>query len=127
MSYTYTELKTAVKDYTDNQETTFVSHLDTFIRSAEERIFKSVDLEFFRKNASGAMTSGNQFMATPDDYLSSFSLSIVNSSSKEFLLQKDVNFVQEYNPNSATTGVPKYYAMYDVNNFILVAYAKRSI
>lgn len=119
MSYTYTELKTAVKNYTDNQETTFVSHLDTFIRSAEERLFKSVDLEFFRKNASGAMTSGNQFMATPDDYLASFSLSIVNSSSKQFLLQKDVNFVQEYNPNSATTGVPKYYAMYDVNNFIL--------
>ena len=88
MSYTYTELKTAVKDYTDNQETTFVSHLDTFIRSAEERIFKSVDLEFFRKNVSGAMTSGNEFLATPDDYLASFSLSIVNSSSKEFLLQK---------------------------------------
>ena len=119
MSYTYTELKTAIKDYVDNQETTFVSHLDTFIRSTEERIFKSVDLEFFRKNVSGAMTSGNQFLAVPDDYLASFSLSIENSSSKEFLLQKDVNFVQEYNPNSATTGVPKYYAMYDVNNFII--------
>jgi len=65
------------------------------------------------------MTSGNQFLAVPDDYLASFSLSIENSSSKEFLLQKDVNFVQEYNPNSATTGVPKYYAMYDINNFII--------
>jgi len=119
MSYTYTELKTAVRDYTDNQESVFVSHLDTFIRSAEERLFKAVDLEFFRKNVSGAMTSGNQFMAVPDDYLSSFSLSIENSSSKEFLLIKDVNFIQEYNPNSSTTGVPKYYGAYDVNTFIL--------
>jgi len=119
MSYTYTELKTAVKDFTDNQETTFVSHLSTFIKSAEERIFKSVDLDFFRKNVSGAMTSGNQFLAVPNDYLASFSLSIENSSSKEFLLQKDVNFIQEYNPNSATTGVPKYYGLYDVNTFIL--------
>ena len=102
MSYTYTELKTAVKDFTDNQETVFVSHLSTFIKSAEERIFKSVDLDFFRKNVSGAMTSGNQFLAVPDDYLASFSLSIENSSSKEFLLQKDVNFIQEYNPNPAT-------------------------
>ena len=119
MSYTYTELKKAVKDFTDNQETIFVSHLDTFVRSAEERIFKTVDLEFFRKNVSGTMTSGNEFLATPDDYLASFSLSLTNSSSKQFLLQKDVNFVQEYNPNSSTTGVPKYYAMYDVNNFIL--------
>ena len=119
MSYTYTELKTAVKDFTDNQETTFVSHLSTFIKSAEERIFKSVDLDFFRKNVSGAMTSGNQFLAVPNDYLASFSLSIENSSSKEFLLQKDVNFIQEYNPNPATTGVPKYYGLYDVNTFIL--------
>jgi len=119
MSYTYTQLKDAVKEYTDNQETVFVSNLDAFIESAEERIFKTIDLEYFRKNASGAMTSGNQFLAVPDDYLASFSLSIENSSSKEFLLQKDVNFVQEYNPNSATTGVPKYYAMYDINNFII--------
>tara|TARA_R100001129_G_scaffold114972_1_gene79433 strand:- start:856 stop:1710 length:855 start_codon:yes stop_codon:yes gene_type:complete len=119
MSYTYTQLKTAVKNYTDNQEAVFVSHLDRFILTAEERIFKSVDFEFFRKNVSGSMTSGNEFLAVPDDYLASFSLSLTNSSSKEFLLQKDVNFIQEYNPNPATTGVPKYYAIYDINNFIL--------
>ena len=119
MSYTYTQLKTAVKNYTDNQEAVFVSHLDRFILSAEERIFKSVDFEFFRKNVSGSMTSGNEFLAVPDDYLASFSLSLTNSSSKEFLLQKDVNFIQEYNPNPSTTGVPKYYAIYDINNFIL--------
>ena len=119
MSYTYTQLKTAVKNYTDNQEAVFASHLDRFILTAEERIFKSVDFEFFRKNVSGSMTSGNEFLAVPDDYLASFSLSLTNSSSKEFLLQKDVNFIQEYNPNPATTGVPKYYAIYDINNFIL--------
>ena len=119
MSYTYTQLKTAVKNYTDNQETVFISNLDRLILTAEERIFKSVDFEFFRKNVSGSMTSGNEFLAVPDDYLASFSLSLTNSSSKEFLLQKDVNFIQEYNPNPSTTGVPKYYAIYDINNFIL--------
>jgi hypothetical protein len=119
MSYTYTTLKTAIKDYTENQETTFVAHLVDFIKSAEERIFKSVDLEFFRKNVTGTTTSGNQFLAVPDDYLASFSLSIENSSSKQFLLFKDVNFLQEYNPNSATTGTPKYYGVYDFQNFLL--------
>ena len=119
MSYTYTELKSAIKEFTDNQEAVFVSNLDTFIESAEERIFKSIDLEYFRKNVTGSMTSGNEFLTVPDDYLASFSLSIENSSSKEFLLQKDVNFIQEYNPNPATTGIPKYYAVFDINNFIL--------
>jgi hypothetical protein len=119
MSYTYTTLKNAIKDYTDNRETVFVSQLDNFIKTAEERLFKSVDLEVFRKNVSGTTTGGNRFLATPTDYLASFSLSLEVSSSKQFLLQKDVNFVQEYNPNSATTGVPKYYATFDYQNFIL--------
>ena len=119
MSYTYTQLKASIQDYTDNNETTFVSNLNRFIESAEQRIFSTVDLEYFRKNVSGTMTSGNQFLAVPDDYLASFSLSIENSSSKEFLLQRDVNFLQEYNPNSSTTGVPKYYSLYDINTFII--------
>jgi len=119
MSFTYSTLKSAIKDYTENQETTFVSHLVDFIKTAEERIFKSVDLEFFRKNATGTTTSGNQFLAVPDDYIASFSLSLESSSNKNFLLIKDVNFLQEYNPNSATTGLPKYYGVYDFQNFLL--------
>ena len=119
MSFTLSTLKTAIQDYLENQETTFANNLNNFIKSAEERIFKSVDLEFFRKNVTGATTSSNKFLAVPTDYLSSFSLSLEVSSSKVFLLQKDVNYIQEYNPNESTTGQPKYYALYDVNNFIL--------
>ena len=119
MSYTYTTLKTAIKDYTENQEVTFVSHLIDFIKTAEERILKSVDLDFFRKNVTGSTTSGNEFLAVPDDYLASFSLSILNSTTKEFLLHKDVNFLQEYSPSTVATGTPKFYALYDVNNFLL--------
>ena len=119
MSFTLATLKTAIKDYLENQETTFVNHLDDFIKSAEERILKSVDLEFFRKNVTGAMTTSNQFLAVPDDYLASFSLSIESSSSKVFLLQKDVNYIQEFTPNASTTGQPRFYALFDVNNFII--------
>ena len=119
MSYTYTQLKSSIQEYTDNNETSFVSNLNRFIEAAEQRILSTVDLEVFRKNASGTMTSGNQFLAMPTDYLASFSMSIESSSSKVFLLQKDVNFLQESYPNSAVTGIPRYYGVYDVNNFII--------
>jgi hypothetical protein len=119
MSYTYAELKTAIQDYTENTETSFVTNLPTFIKNAEQRIFKLVDLEFFRKNATSSLSQNDPYISVPTDYLASFSMSITNSSSKEFLLQKDVNFIQEYGPNSATTGVPKYYAYFDVDNFIV--------
>ena len=119
MSFTLTTLKSAIQDYSENSETTFVNNLREFIRATENRIFKSVDFEVFRKNVTSATTSLDRFLSVPDDYLASFSLSITNSSNIEFLLEKDVNFIQEYNPNSSTTGAPKYYARFDVNNFIL--------
>ena len=119
MSFTYDELKTAIQDYTENTETTFVNNLDIFIKNAEERILKIAQLEVFRKNASGTMTASNQFLAVPSDYLAPFSLSLTKNSQKEFVMFKDVNFVQSFNPNGTTEGTPRYYAYYDVSNFIL--------
>jgi len=119
MSYTYAQLKTAIQDFAENTETSFVTHLPDFIRAAEDRIFKLVDLEVFRKNATSNLTSSDPYLSVPSDYLSAFSMSITRDSAKEFLLQKDVNYLQEYSPNPATTGVPKYYAFFDIDNFIL--------
>ena len=118
MSFTYDELKQAIQDYTENTETTFVNNLDTFIKNAEERILQIAQIEVFRKNTTGALTASNKYLAAPSDYLASFSLCITNGSNKEFLLFKDVNFVQSFNPSGAT-GVPRYYAQFDVDNFIL--------
>jgi hypothetical protein len=119
MSFTYSSLKTAIQDYTENTETTFVTHMDDFIKLTEERILKNVQLELFRKNVTGTMSSSNQYLAAPSDFLAPFSLSITSSSVKSFLEYKDVNFVQSFNPNSSTTGTPRYYAMFDITNFII--------
>jgi hypothetical protein len=119
MSFTYDELKTAIQDYTENTETTFVNNLNIFIKNAEERILKIAQLEVFRKNQSGTLTASNQYLALPTDYLAPFSLSFTNGSNKEFMLFKDVNFIQSFNPNGATTGAPRYYAQFDIDNLIL--------
>jgi len=116
---TYGELKQAIQDYTENDETTFVNNLPLFIRLAEERILKSVQLNLFQKNQAGTMTTGNQYLAAPSDFLAPFSLSIDVSGDAEFLLFKDLDFVQTYTPDPTTTGQPRYYAQFDVDNFIL--------
>ena len=120
MSYTYAQLKSAIQNYADNAETTFVASIPEFIRSAEQTILNSIDLQYFRKNVTGVTsgTGSNPYLQVPEDYLASFSLSITNASTKEFLLEKDVNFIQSFNPTSAT-GVPRYYAFFDIDNFIL--------
>ena len=120
MSFTFATLKTAIQDYTENTETTFVNNLPLFIRAAEERILKNVQLSFFRKNVTANFSASDQFLAIPSDFLAPFSLSFTDSSSnKNFLDFKDVNFLQEFTPNPATTGSPRYYAVFDVSNFII--------
>ena len=119
MSFTYATLKTALQDYTENDETTFVTDLPDFIRLAEERILKATQLNVFQKNVSGNMTSSNQYLACPSDFLAPNSLTLSNSSVFEFLQFKDLEFVRSYNPNASTTGTPKYYAQFDVDNFLL--------
>ena len=95
MSFTYDELKTAIQDYTQNQETSFVNNLPLFIRVAEERILKNVQLTLFRKNATGNTTASNQYLTAPSDFLAPFSLSYTDGDgNKDFLEYKDVNFVQ---------------------------------
>ena len=120
MSFTYDELKTAIQDYTQNTETSFVNNLPVFIRVAEERILKNVQLTLFRKNATANMTASNQYLAAPSDFLAPFSLSYTDGDgNKDFLEYKDVNFVQEYNPDATTTGAPRYYAYFDVSSFLI--------
>ena len=119
MSFTLTTLRTALKQYTENTETSFVNNIDLFIRLAEERILKNVQLNVFEKNVSGTMTSSNQYLACPGDFLAPNSLTITNSSEYSYLQFKEKEFVQTFTPNSATTGVPRYYAQFDVDNFII--------
>ena len=119
MSFTLTTLTSSIQEWTENDEATFVAEIPFFIRNAEERIFKVVDLDYFRKNVTGTMTSGNKFLQKPSDYLASFSLSYVKDSANVFLLQKDVNYIQEFTPNPTTTGSPRFYSSFDIDNFIL--------
>ena len=106
MAFTYAQMKTAIQDYTENTETSFVTNLPvSFVLL--NRIFKLADLEVFVKRHQCA-TQNDQYLSVPTDYLASFFMSITNGSSKEFLLQKDVN-LRRFHPNSSTT-TRQYYA-----------------
>jgi hypothetical protein len=122
----YTQLTQALQDYLESSETSFVSNIPTFVKQAEERIYRSVQIPELRKNATAATTSGNQYLARPSDFLSVFSLAVVDGSGNySYLYDKDVNFIREAYPSASTSGLPKYYAQFDGDqsgtegNFIL--------
>jgi len=120
MSWTFTTLKTAIQDYTQNTESTFVTNLPTLIVQAENRIIKSVELPNFRKNVTGTLTSSSPYLSTPTDYLYPFSLAVLDSSNNySYLISTDVSFIREAYPSASSTGTPKHYAQFDDTTFIV--------
>ena len=114
---TLSELKTLVQNYTENTETTFVNSLDDFIKNAENRIFDLVQFDYFRKNVTGSLTTGNTYLTTPTDYQLSFSLAVIDGSGDyHYLDKKHPSFMREYSvdpTDSTLRGLPKYYADFD--------------
>ena len=114
---TLTELKTLIQNFCESTETTFTSTLNDIIRNAEDRIFELVQSDFFRKNVQGTLTTGSRFLTCPTDFLSSFSLAVIDSNNDyEFLLKKHSSFMQEYSVDISDTslrGKPLYYADFD--------------
>ena len=107
----YTELTTAIQDYTEN--TFSPSQLATFVQQAEERIFNTVQFPSLRKNVTGTTTASNKYLSSPGDFLSVYSLAVIDATGRyEFLLNKDVNFIRAAYPNPTSTGIPKYYALF---------------
>tara|TARA_R110002126_G_scaffold91556_1_gene217906 strand:+ start:597 stop:1238 length:642 start_codon:yes stop_codon:yes gene_type:complete len=118
MAWTYTTLTQAIKDYTENSETTFANNISVFVTTTEQMILRTIQLPDFRKNVTGTLTTGNPYLEMPSDFLFPYSLAL-NSSSYDYLIFKDVNFIRELYPVAATTGTPKYYAIFDQSTFII--------
>ena len=109
----YAQLVTAIEEYTETSEATFVSQIPNFVQLAEERIYNTVDLPSLRKNVTGTLTINNKYLSTPGDFLSVFSLAVINAAGEyEYLLNKDVNFIRQAYPQPTDTGIPKYYALF---------------
>jgi len=119
MSFTLATLKSTVQNYCETAETTFVADLPTFIKEAEERILKNVELPVFRKNVTGTATKDNPYVSTPSDFLASYSFAVISSNVYSYPLLKHVSFIRDFTPNPATTGLPKYYSQFDDNTFLV--------
>lgn len=109
----YAQLYVAIQSYVQNYGDDFNSNIPTFVKEAERRIYNSVQLAYLRKSLIGTLTPGSQYLTTPDDFLSTYSLALIKpNGSYEYLLNKDVNFLRSGYPDPDETGEPKYYALF---------------
>jgi hypothetical protein len=120
MSLNYAQLVVQIQDYTENTFTT--TDINNFIQQAEQRIYNTVQLPALRRNVTGTLSIGNKYLAMPTDWLSTFSLAVINSANEySYLLNKDVNFIRQSFPDTDTDfyGEPQYYAVFDNATFIV--------
>ena len=115
---TYDELVTNIRNYTEVDANVFSNAvINTFITMAENRILRDIDLDVFKLEVAGSMTSGNKFLSAPSDILTHRYLMITSGTDQIFLDFRDTSFMKEYWPNGAETGTPKYYSVWDQNTF----------
>ena len=121
MAWTYTTLSEAIQNYTEINDSVFVANIPTFIQNAETVINNYVQLPAYRKNVTGETTQDFQYLNLPSDFLSSFSLAVIDTlGNYSYLLNKDVNYIREMYPfPGSPTGLPQYYALFSDTSMIL--------
>ena len=109
----YAALSTAIQNYTENYEDSFVASIPTFVQQAEQRIYNTIQFPSLRKNVTGSTSSSNKYLSCPTDFLSVYSMAVFPTGGDyTYLLNKDVNFIREAYPSPTDTGTPKYYALF---------------
>lgn len=114
----YADLKTNIEDICENSFTD--DQLAMFTQQAEQKIYNTVQIPALRKNVTGALTTSNKYLSSPSDFLYSYSLAVIDGDGAyHYLINKDVNFIREAYPTPTSTGLPKHYAYFDENTFIV--------
>ena len=130
---TYAELTQQILDYTETDTNVLTSTItDDFIEHAELRLYRELDIDPYRKNATAALAADQPFATLPGSiptnfsairfitiYSPSGSLGGLTDNVRIVLQKKDMSFLSEYWPNRATTGIPKYYANYDEDSIMI--------
>ena len=120
MAFTYSQLVDAIHGYLQvDEDGISTTDMNTIIRQAEQRIYYDVQIPVLKKNVTGNLTANNRYLTTPSDYLATYSIAVNNNGNYEYLLPKEVAFLREAYPSTTTTGVPRYYAIFDNDTFLI--------
>ena len=119
MAYTYANLKTDLRSYTEVDDTVLTSAICTTItKNAENRIYREADNDDNRCYATSNLTIGNRYVTIPTDLriirYAQLTNSNVTPNVHVYLERKDTSFMTEYyDTPSTSSGLPKYYANWD--------------
>ena len=119
MAYTYSDLKTDIRNYTEVDSNVLSdSILTSIVKKAETNIYRSVDTDEEREYATSVLATGNRYVTIPSDLRAIRYVQLADTSTtpnkQVYLEKRDTSFMAEYyNTPSNASGFPKYYANWD--------------
>ena len=122
MAYTLTNLQDDIRNYTEVDSSVLsTTILSTIIKNAENRIYREVDSDDNRFYATSNLAVGNRYVTIPSDLRIIRYVQLKDSSNKQtFLEKRDTSFMSEYYDTPSTAnGLPKYYANWDANFWVV--------
>jgi len=122
MAYTLTNLQDDIRNYTEVDSSVLsTAVLNTIIKNAENRIYREVDSDDNRFYATSNLQSGNRYVTIPSDLRVIRYVQLKDASNNQVFLEKrDTSFMTEYyNTPSTASGLPKYYANWDANFWVV--------
>ena len=102
----YSDLTDNIRNYTETT-TAVLSNavIQPFIESVEDKVRRTVDLNYYRKYDTATLTVNNPYLPLPGDWEATRYIQIIDANDdRTFLIQKDISFMNEYAPDNTSAG-----------------------
>ena len=125
MAYTLANLQTDLRNFTEVDSTVLSdSVISTFIKNAENKIYREADNDDNRFYDTSNLTIGNRYVTIPANLRIIRYIQLANSNVSPtvqvFLESKDPSYMAEfYDTPSTASGLPRYYANWDANYWVV--------
>ena len=116
---TYDSLTSTVLQYLERRDAAVVEAIPTFITLCEFEIAQNIKTLGQMEVVGSNMNIGNPVIAKPARWRKTTSMTLSNSGSKQPILLRKLEYLNNYAQDVTATGVPLYYADYDYDHWLV--------
>lgn len=116
---TYDSLNTMVLQYLERRDAAVVEAIPTFITLAEFEIAQQIKTLGQMQVVEGNMIAGEPVIAKPARWRKTVSMEVTVNGAKSPVLLRKYEYLKSYTPDATTTGLPKFYADYDYEHWLV--------
>lgn len=117
-NFTYSELLAVVPSYMERQDAAFLAQIPTFVSLAENRIATDMKQQGFQSVVKGTLDA-TAVMAKPAFWRETISFTYNLAGKATPVELRALEYLKAYWPDASITGSPKYYADYNIANFLI--------